>query len=100
MKATSARILNLSRRNFIVGTAAAAGSLAIGIRLPSGFGSAEAQSVANAGTTKCAGAAGGKAAINTIAPASRAATVRPRKSDAEWRTKRHVTRAKPAGSSA
>src|SRR5437879_3552001 len=50
MKATSARILNLSRRNFIVGTAAAAGSLAIGIRLPSGFGSAEAQSVANAGT--------------------------------------------------
>jgi isoquinoline 1-oxidoreductase beta subunit len=50
MKATSARILNLSRRNFIVGTAAAAGGLAIGIRLPSGFGSAEAQSVANAGT--------------------------------------------------
>jgi isoquinoline 1-oxidoreductase subunit beta len=50
MKATSARILNLSRRNFIVGTAAAAGSLAIGIRLPSGFGSAEAQSVASAGT--------------------------------------------------
>jgi len=50
MKSTSARILNLSRRNFIVGTAAAAGSLAIGIRLPSGFGSAEAQSVANAGT--------------------------------------------------
>ena len=50
MKATSARILNLSRRNFIVGTAAAAGSLAIGIRLPSGFGSAGAKSAADAGT--------------------------------------------------
>jgi len=50
MKATSASIENLSRRTFIVGTAAAAGGLAIGIRLPSGVGSAEAQSAASAGT--------------------------------------------------
>jgi len=50
MKATSASIANLSRRTFIVGTAAAAGGLAIGIRLPSGMGSAEAQSAASAGT--------------------------------------------------
>jgi len=50
MKATSASIANLSRRTFIVGTAAAAGGLAIGIRLPSGVGSAEAQSAASAGT--------------------------------------------------
>jgi isoquinoline 1-oxidoreductase beta subunit len=38
---------NFSRRSFIVGTAAAAGGLAIGVRLP--FGSAEAQGVAEAG---------------------------------------------------
>ena len=50
MNATSASIANLSRRTFIVGTAAAAGGLAIGIRLPSGVGSAEAQSAASAGT--------------------------------------------------
>ncbi|HYR64655.1 MAG TPA: molybdopterin cofactor-binding domain-containing protein, partial [Reyranella sp.] len=50
MKATSASIANLSRRTFIVGTAAVAGGLAIGIRLPSGMGSAEAQSAASAGT--------------------------------------------------
>ena len=40
---------NLSRRNFIVGTAAAGGGLAIGMRLPFGFGSAEAKTV-EAGT--------------------------------------------------
>ncbi len=40
---------NFSRRNFIVGTAAAAGGLAIGVRLPFGSGSAEAQSAAEAG---------------------------------------------------
>jgi isoquinoline 1-oxidoreductase beta subunit len=39
----------LSRRGFIVGTAAAGGGLALGIRLPSGRGSAEAQSAAAAG---------------------------------------------------
>jgi isoquinoline 1-oxidoreductase beta subunit len=50
MKRTSARVTNLSRRNFIVGTAAAGGGLAIGMRLPFGFGSAEAKSAANAGT--------------------------------------------------
>jgi isoquinoline 1-oxidoreductase beta subunit len=42
--------MNLSRRAFIVGTAAAAGGLAIGIRLPSRFGSAEATSAVEAGT--------------------------------------------------
>jgi isoquinoline 1-oxidoreductase beta subunit len=50
MKETSGRAEHLSRRNFIVGTAAAGGGLAIGIRLPLGFGSAEAKSAANAGT--------------------------------------------------
>ena len=40
---------NFSRRSFIVGTAAAAGGLAIGVRLPFGSGSAEAQSAAEAG---------------------------------------------------
>src|SRR5207245_11752512 len=38
-----------SRRSFIVGTAAAAGGLAIGVRPPFGSGSAEAQSAAEAG---------------------------------------------------
>jgi isoquinoline 1-oxidoreductase subunit beta len=49
MKTTAASAPILSRRNFIVGTAAAAGGLAIGIRLPSGLDSAEAQSAPNAG---------------------------------------------------
>jgi isoquinoline 1-oxidoreductase beta subunit len=40
---------NFSRRSFIVGTAAAAGGLAVGVRLPFGSGSAEAQSAAEAG---------------------------------------------------
>jgi isoquinoline 1-oxidoreductase beta subunit len=40
---------NFSRRSVIVGTAAAAGGLAIGVRLPFGSGSAEAQSAAEAG---------------------------------------------------
>jgi isoquinoline 1-oxidoreductase subunit beta len=40
---------NFSRRSFIVGTAAAAGGLAIGVRLPFGSGSAEAQGAADAG---------------------------------------------------
>src|SRR5438445_146086 len=40
---------NFSRRSFIVGTAAAAGGLAIGVRLPFGSGSAEAQNAAEAG---------------------------------------------------
>ena len=39
----------VSRRSFIVGTAAAAGGLAIGVRLPFGSGSAEAQGAAEAG---------------------------------------------------
>ena len=39
----------LSRRSFIVTTAAVSGGLAIGIRLPAGIGSAEAQSVPAAG---------------------------------------------------
>src|SRR5437867_4416879 len=40
---------NFSRRSFIVGTAAAAGGLAIGVRLPFGSGSAEPQNAAEAG---------------------------------------------------
>jgi isoquinoline 1-oxidoreductase beta subunit len=40
---------DFSRRSFIVGTAAATGGLAIGVRLPFGSGSAEAQSAAEAG---------------------------------------------------
>jgi isoquinoline 1-oxidoreductase subunit beta len=40
---------NFSRRSFIVGTAAAAGGLAIGVRLPFGSGSAEAQGAAETG---------------------------------------------------
>ena len=39
----------LSRRSFIVTTAAASGGLAIGFRLPAGAGSAEAQSATAAG---------------------------------------------------
>jgi isoquinoline 1-oxidoreductase beta subunit len=40
----------LSRRSFIVGTAAAGGGLAVGMRLPFGPGSAEARSAVDAGT--------------------------------------------------
>src|SRR5687767_10515167 len=50
MKAPRARVTSLSRRHFIVGTATAAGGLAIGIRLPFGSGFAEAQSAVEAGT--------------------------------------------------
>jgi isoquinoline 1-oxidoreductase subunit beta len=50
MKAPRARVTSLSRRHFIVGTATAAGGLAIGIRLPFGSGSAEAKSAVEAGT--------------------------------------------------
>jgi isoquinoline 1-oxidoreductase beta subunit len=42
--------MNASRRSFIVGTAAAGGGLALGMRLPFGFGSAEAKSTVEAGT--------------------------------------------------
>jgi isoquinoline 1-oxidoreductase beta subunit len=42
--------VKLSRRSFIVGTAAAGGGLAIGMRLPFGLGSAEAKSAVDAGT--------------------------------------------------
>jgi isoquinoline 1-oxidoreductase beta subunit len=45
---TSAAGPSLSRRSFIVGTTAAAGGLALGVRLPFGSGSAEAQSSAGA----------------------------------------------------
>jgi hypothetical protein len=40
----------LTRRNFIVGTAAAGGGLAIGVRFPFGNGSVEAQTAADTGT--------------------------------------------------
>jgi isoquinoline 1-oxidoreductase beta subunit len=40
----------LSRRTFIVGTAAAGGGLALGVRLPFGLGAAEATDAMNAGT--------------------------------------------------
>ena len=40
--------MKLSRRSFIVGTAAAGGGLAVGIRLPFGAGSAEAKTAADA----------------------------------------------------
>ncbi len=40
---------NLSRRKFIVGSAAAGGGLALGMQLPFGLGAAEAQSVQKAG---------------------------------------------------
>ncbi len=49
MKETSVGAPILSRRTFIVGTAAAGGGLAIGIPRPFGFGRAEAKSAANAG---------------------------------------------------
>jgi len=45
---TSAAGPSLSRRSFIVGTTAAAGGLALGVRLPFGSGSAEAQGSAGA----------------------------------------------------
>jgi isoquinoline 1-oxidoreductase beta subunit len=48
MKNISAAGSRLSRRSFIVGTTAAAGGLALGVRLPFGSGSAEAQSSAGA----------------------------------------------------
>ncbi len=41
--------MTLSRRAFIVGSAAAGGGLAVGMRLPLGLGSAEAKTVAGAG---------------------------------------------------
>jgi isoquinoline 1-oxidoreductase subunit beta len=50
MNKTSVSVPALSRRAFIVGTAAAAGGLALGIRLPFGLGAAEAKTVAHAGT--------------------------------------------------
>jgi isoquinoline 1-oxidoreductase beta subunit len=45
----SAGVRNLSRRSFIIGTAAAGGGLAVGIRLPFESRSAEARSAAEAG---------------------------------------------------
>src|SRR5262247_3572320 len=48
MKNISAAGSRLSRRSFIVGTSAAAGGLALGVRLPFGSGSAEAQDSAGA----------------------------------------------------
>ena len=41
---------SLSRRQFIIGSAAVSGGLALGFHLPAGIGSAEAKSAANAGT--------------------------------------------------
>jgi isoquinoline 1-oxidoreductase beta subunit len=49
-KRISTQATNLSRRKFIVGSAAAGGGLALGFTLPFGIGSAEAQSAAKAGT--------------------------------------------------
>jgi isoquinoline 1-oxidoreductase subunit beta len=49
MKKTAVSAPILSRRNFIVGTAAAAGGLAIGISVPSRLGAAEAQNGPDAG---------------------------------------------------
>jgi isoquinoline 1-oxidoreductase beta subunit len=48
MKNIGAPSPRLSRRSFIVGTTAAAGGLALGVRLPFGPGSAQAQSLAGA----------------------------------------------------
>src|SRR5262245_62586921 len=48
MKNISAAGSRFSRRSFIVGTTAAAGGLALGVRFPFGSGSAEAQSSASA----------------------------------------------------
>ena len=50
MSKHTVRVPTLSRRRFIVGTAAAGGGLALGMRLPFGPGAAEAKSVAEAGT--------------------------------------------------
>ena len=51
--------MKLSRRSFIVGTAAAGGGLAVGMRLPFGSGAAEAKAAADAGV-----GAGGDSAAN------------------------------------
>ena len=52
MKDKNTRIsaAGLTRRNFIVGTAAAGGGLAIGVRFPFGNGSVEAKTAADPGT--------------------------------------------------
>ena len=48
-KTISGKVANISRRKFIVGSAAAAGGgLALGFNLPFGIGSAAAQSAAGA----------------------------------------------------
>ena len=49
-KQKSAKATNLSRRKFIVSSAAASGGLALGFHLPFGINSAEAKSAASAGT--------------------------------------------------
>jgi len=49
-KTISGKAANLSRRRFIVGSAAAGGGLALGFHLPFGIGSAAAQSAASADT--------------------------------------------------
>ncbi len=49
-KAISGNAANLSRRQFIVGSAAASGGLALGFYLPFSTGSAEAKSAANGGS--------------------------------------------------
>src|SRR6266702_5259657 len=51
MKKTShEKATNLSRRKFIVGSAAAGGGLALGFNLPFGIASAEAKGAADAGS--------------------------------------------------
>ncbi len=49
-KTISSKVANLSRRKFIVGSAAAGGGLALGFNLPFGIGSAAAQSAADGAT--------------------------------------------------
>lgn len=49
-KTISGKAANISRRKFIVGSAAAGGGLALGFHLPFGIGSAAAQSAASADT--------------------------------------------------
>ena len=49
-KTTRGNVAHLSRREFIIGSAAATGGLALGFHLPFGIGSAEAKSAATAGT--------------------------------------------------